>query len=560
MLISFNLLEKYPFNFKIIFLKNRKRIFNIGKYKFIAPLLFFNIYFQLISQFFFFLENFLNTICFNIKKKIKNLQNSYQLIFQSYKFARSVPFNISKVSDKTCNKWCLENRWNWLEKKKKSDWGDIEISIDGFKVLYKGLGKNDEDAAAIRSAIQIPRSQGIFYFETKIINAGRSGFIGIGFCSKKVDLDRLPGWERDSLGYHGDDGNIFKDSGIGISYGPYFTTGDTIGLCWNLIKKTIFFTKNGTALNTAFFKYCPFSNKEMFPVVGLRTPGELIEVNFSKSKFEFDISSYVKKESQILIEKTIKLRNPVNSEIIFENCLLKIDRIIKKMKILMFSIKYVEKEKFIVFLEIFYYICLKRKNKICKKLILIISQETKKLFLMDKNTIANTLKFSKKKIYFDYYLFIMLAKYYIYKSKKNFKNNFYLNKTKIYLSLFLLLNICNKILKNQCKCEFFHTFFPLFSNSFLILNNIYEIELIEILLIIVIKRKFWFKNLYINFLIQQIGEKGTCKYKKIRYNKIKKLFLESLLISKISKFYNYDFNLVRCIDLQYYFILKKLWY
>ena len=40
---------------------------------------------------------------------------------------------------------------------------------------------------------------------------------------------RLPGWDKHSYGYHGDDGNSFCSSGTGQAYGPTFTTNDIIG-------------------------------------------------------------------------------------------------------------------------------------------------------------------------------------------------------------------------------------------------------------------------------------------------------------------------------------------
>lgn len=48
---------------------------------------------------------------------------------------------------------------------------------------------------------------------------------GIGFCARDVDLQRLPGWEPHSYGYHGDDGFIFPGVGRGHPYGPTFTKG-----------------------------------------------------------------------------------------------------------------------------------------------------------------------------------------------------------------------------------------------------------------------------------------------------------------------------------------------
>ena len=62
------------------------------------------------------------------------------------------------------------------------------------------------------------------------------------------DLNQHIGWERQSYGYHGDDGHSFCSSGTGQPYGPTFTTGDVIGCCINLIDNTCFYTKNGVNL------------------------------------------------------------------------------------------------------------------------------------------------------------------------------------------------------------------------------------------------------------------------------------------------------------------------
>ena len=60
------------------------------------------------------------------------------------------------------------------------------------------------------------------------------------------------GWEKDSYGYHADDGHSFCASAAGEAYGPTFTTGDIIGCGLNLIDKTCFYTKNGVNLGIAF--------------------------------------------------------------------------------------------------------------------------------------------------------------------------------------------------------------------------------------------------------------------------------------------------------------------
>ncbi len=73
-------------------------------------------------------------------------------------------------------------------------------------------------------------------------------YIGIGFSMGTVSLNRLPGWEKNSYGFHGDDGHAFNSSSTGTPYGPTFTTGDTIGCCLNFADGTCFYTKNGVHL------------------------------------------------------------------------------------------------------------------------------------------------------------------------------------------------------------------------------------------------------------------------------------------------------------------------
>jgi hypothetical protein len=75
--------------------------------------------------------------------------------------------------------------------------------------------------------------------------------MGIGLSSNGVNLNRLPGWEKNSYGYHADDGCVFSCSGTGQQYGPTFTTGDVVGCGFNLVDRTVFFTKNGISLGTA---------------------------------------------------------------------------------------------------------------------------------------------------------------------------------------------------------------------------------------------------------------------------------------------------------------------
>ncbi|KAF7639461.1 hypothetical protein Mgra_00001138 [Meloidogyne graminicola] len=117
--------------------------------------------------------------------------------------------------------------------------------------------------------------------------------MGIGLSEKNVSLNRLPGWDPISYGYHGDDGNFFSSSGKGVEYGPTFTTGDVIGCGLNFVTRQLFFTKNGQHLGVANALPIPLNN-DLFPTIGMQTADEMLDANFGQKPFLFDIKSELK--------------------------------------------------------------------------------------------------------------------------------------------------------------------------------------------------------------------------------------------------------------------------
>ncbi|KAK6477073.1 ran-binding protein 10 [Huso huso] len=172
----------------------------------------------------------------------------------------------------------------------KDKYSYIGLSQNNLRVHYKGHGKNHKDAASVRATHPIPAACGIYYFEVKIVSKGRDGYMGIGLSAQGVNMNRLPGWDKHSYGYHGDDGHSFCSSGTGQPYGPTFTTGDVIGCCVNLINNTCFYTKNGHSLGGCQPLY---KNPNLYPTVGLQTPGEIVDANFGQQPFVFDIEDYM---------------------------------------------------------------------------------------------------------------------------------------------------------------------------------------------------------------------------------------------------------------------------
>lgn len=168
----------------------------------------------------------------------------------------------------------------------------LSVSSDGRDVTYQGASSNgDKDAAAARTTHPIPPACGIYYYEVEIISKGNKGHISIGFAGKDVRLSRLPGWEQNSWGYHGDDGCTFAAEKNGTPFGPTFGTGDVVGCGIDFSTYQAFFTKNGTLIGSAFKdigKTC-----DLYPSIGLRHSGEAIRVNFGQDVFRFDIEYYV---------------------------------------------------------------------------------------------------------------------------------------------------------------------------------------------------------------------------------------------------------------------------
>ncbi|KAK7064734.1 Ran-binding protein, partial [Favolaschia claudopus] len=168
----------------------------------------------------------------------------------------------------------------------------LSISPDGRDVTYQGASCNgDKDAAAIRTTHPIPHACGIYYYEVDILSKGNKGHISIGFAGKDVRLSRLPGWEQNSWGYHGDDGCSFAAEKNGTPFGPTFGTGDTIGCGIDFSTYQAFFTKNGTLIGSAFKDIG--RSTDLFPSIGLRHSGEAIRVNFGQDPFKFDIEYHV---------------------------------------------------------------------------------------------------------------------------------------------------------------------------------------------------------------------------------------------------------------------------
>lgn len=135
------------------------------------------------------------------------------------------------------------------------------------------------------------------YFEISIAKRTRpqthrffgSDMTSIGLGTERFRLvDKQPGWDSSSYGYHGDDGNFFHRNGTGREFGPTFGVGSTVGCgVWRNHRtqtSQVAFTNDGQLLTTE--DGIPCRHVDWYPVVGLDSPN-VIHINFGQEPFAF---------------------------------------------------------------------------------------------------------------------------------------------------------------------------------------------------------------------------------------------------------------------------------
>ena len=139
----------------------------------------------------------------------------------------------------------------------------------------------------VRADHPIPPAAGLYYFEMKVLCEAAERLCFIGLTHSSSNLQRAPGWDRDTYGYHGDNGKTYADTLRGSTYGPTFGANDIIGCGLNLKNQTCFFTKNGHFLGMAF-EEMPLTN--LYPTVGVGSRNGVVQVNFGQLPFSYNIA------------------------------------------------------------------------------------------------------------------------------------------------------------------------------------------------------------------------------------------------------------------------------
>lgn len=177
-----------------------------------------------------------------------------------------------------------------------------KVTSNGYNITVSVDPKGDEkQCCALKTNYSIPKLCGIYYYEVKVIETGANDCISIGLCDADASLNKMPGQDNPSWGYHGDDGRIMACQGTSKDFGPRYGAGDTIGCGVNFRKNSIFYTKNGLLLGTAFRDV---NGTQFYPSIGLRD-GQTVATNFGSQDFRFDIEKFIRDEKSKVLDEIV---------------------------------------------------------------------------------------------------------------------------------------------------------------------------------------------------------------------------------------------------------------
>ncbi|SAL96532.1 hypothetical protein [Absidia glauca] len=143
---------------------------------------------------------------------------------------------------------------------------------------------------SLQTNLPLPRNQDVYYWEAKMYEKPRTTVVSVGVATKPYPNWRLPGWNRNSVGYFSDTGNKHLNNPFhGKAYALGFQEGDVVGVGYRHRSGTIFFTKNGRKLEDA----CTSLRWNLFPTIGANGPCQ-IHVNLGQMGFVF-VEANVKK-------------------------------------------------------------------------------------------------------------------------------------------------------------------------------------------------------------------------------------------------------------------------
>jgi len=121
------------------------------------------------------------------------------------------------------------------------------------------------------------------YFEVTIESfTSHQSICGVGW-SPQGRTERFPGWDNNTMGFHGDSGEVFFDTNA-EDFAEPFAQGDVIGCGFDPNTNRAFFTRNGTLIG--FYKE-DMPRMKLFACIALQAGGEQVRINFGAHPFKY---------------------------------------------------------------------------------------------------------------------------------------------------------------------------------------------------------------------------------------------------------------------------------
>jgi SPRY domain/F-box domain len=180
-----------------------------------------------------------------------------------------------------------------------------EVSIHPKETVVKTTDSADIDVVNERR-----RLDNILRDNNEGNHRPRTQCLVVGLATSDFDLlDRMPGWDGNSIGYHGDDGGLFYGTGsMSRRIGPSFGVGDTVGCGIDYSHDNrfgapcAFFTLNGSILGYEPIRSEYLLNRDLYPVIGIDT-NTPITCNFGISKpFVFDLMALISSQKESVLD------------------------------------------------------------------------------------------------------------------------------------------------------------------------------------------------------------------------------------------------------------------
>eukprot|EP00288_Rhodomonas_lens_P003238 CAMPEP_0177720908 /NCGR_PEP_ID=MMETSP0484_2-20121128/16864_1 /TAXON_ID=354590 /ORGANISM="Rhodomonas lens, Strain RHODO" /LENGTH=484 /DNA_ID=CAMNT_0019233177 /DNA_START=20 /DNA_END=1474 /DNA_ORIENTATION=+ len=177
------------------------------------------------------------------------------------------------------------------------DWARTErVTFEGDTLAYT---EEVEGAEVGVAQAKVPLSAEQPYYEVTVEDGGTQSWIGVGIATNDYPLDKQPGWEQSSVGYHADDGMYYRSPvpdqmsksgrpnplplnaqpmpcqkgdvmGIGLEF-------DTRGQMASGMPRRVYFVRNGEYLGSVLLERN--FHEAVYPTVGFNSPGAKVNVN-----------------------------------------------------------------------------------------------------------------------------------------------------------------------------------------------------------------------------------------------------------------------------------------